>query len=517
MVVVPRYGNYAEFQESGVQRYKVNGEDMELGNNIYGGNRQDILRRMVLFCKAVNEAPWHVLCGGTLYDDKNLAFIANDWHTALLPVYLKAYYHKYRFMKYARSVLVIHNIAHQGRAPLKEDFYVDLPPDYLDLFKLYDPLGGEHFNIFAAGLRTAHRIVTVSHGYARELKTLKGGEGLHDIIIENDWKLKGIINGIDKNEWNPEVDTHLTSDGYTKYSFDTLNTGKPQCKAAIQKELGLPIRPEVPLIGFIGRLDNQKGVDFIIEASPWMVDQDVQLVMLGTGGLKDTVQPFDPHNESGLGWTFDQAGTRKLIHALGKCLLTYKEEKPSWKGIQKRGMMQDLSWDQYVKVLIAANYQEWVLRRLGSIFTSVYATVQKLKKDSWLELQFSLDDNSKLNVDFQDSPDDEEDTRSSQEYLNDLDSTKATDQTVCHKCGKKGHFTRDCWSKTLVSTYQSPFQSKPFISPQNKPELRPTKDFEAKYNKVKAKLALLSSSASAFKAPMVKNKGLIAEAYEWDE
>ncbi|GJQ97548.1 retrovirus-related pol polyprotein from transposon TNT 1-94 [Tanacetum coccineum] len=148
---------------------------------------------------------------------------------------------------------------------------------------------------------------------------------------------------------------------------------------------------------------------------------------------------------------------------------------------------------------------------------------------------------SSIVQDFQDSPDDEEDTRSSQEYLNDLEeeyqarallakskrffkkgtqrfsSTKATDQTECHKCGKKGHFARDCWSKTSVSTYQSPFQSKPLISPQHKPELRPTKDFEAKYNKVKAKLALLSSSASASKAPMVKNKGLIAEAYEWDE
>ncbi|GJR76786.1 retrovirus-related pol polyprotein from transposon TNT 1-94 [Tanacetum coccineum] len=96
-------------------------------------------------------------------------------------------------------------------------------------------------------------------------------------------------------------------------------------------------------------------------------------------------------------------------------------------------------------------------------------------------------------------------------------STKATDQTECRKCGKKGHFARDCWSKTSVSTSQSPFQIKPFSSPQHKPELRPTKDFEAKYNKVKAKLALLSSSASASKTPMVKNNGLIAEAYEWDE
>uniref|UniRef100_A0A1D1XC96 starch synthase n=1 Tax=Anthurium amnicola TaxID=1678845 RepID=A0A1D1XC96_9ARAE len=454
MVVVPRYGNYAEPQELGVRKiYKVDGQDMEVTyyhayidgvdfvfidspifrnreGNIYGGERVDILKRMVLLCKAAVEVPWLVPCGGVCYGDGNLAFIANDWHTALLPVYLKAYYRDNGLMKYTRSVLVIHNIAHQGRGPPEDYRVVDLPDHYMNLFRWYDPVGGDHFNVFAAGLKTADRVVTVSHGYAWELKTSEGGWGLHEIINENDWKLTGIVNGIDTNEWNPEVDLHLKSDGYTNYSMETLETGKPQCKAALQKELGLPVRPEVPLVGFIGRLDHQKGVDLIAEAIPWMVGQDMQLVMLGTGrrdledmlrkfdgqhrdkvrswvgfsvkmahritagadillmpsrfepcglnqlyammygtvpvvhavgGLRDTVQPFNPFDDTGLGWTFDRAETNKLINALGYCFKTYWNYKKSWEGLQRRGMSQDLSWDHaaelYEEVLVAAKYQ----------------------------------------------------------------------------------------------------------------------------------------------------------------
>ncbi|GJZ64619.1 hypothetical protein Tco_0621040 [Tanacetum coccineum] len=140
------------------------------------------------------------------------------------------------------------------------------------------------------------------------------------------------------------------------------------------------------------------------------------------------------------------------------------------------------------------------------------------------------------------SPDDEEDTRSNQEYMDSLEeeyqarallakskrffkkgtqrfsSAKATDQTECHKCDRMGYFARDCFSKISVPSYQSPFQnnSHPRLlsSLQHKPELKPSKDFEAKCNKVKAKLALLSSSASACKSSMVKNIGLVAEEYE---
>ncbi|KAG4139735.1 hypothetical protein ERO13_D07G211700v2 [Gossypium hirsutum] len=454
MVVAPRYAEYVEPQDIGVRKkYKVDGQDMEVSYfhvyidgvdfifmdtpmfrhmqyNIYAGKRQDILKRMVLFCKAAVEVPWYVPCGGVCYGDGNLVFIANDWHTALLPVYLKANYRDNGLMSFTRSILVVHNIAHQGRGPMEDFCFVGLPDHYKDLFKLYDPVGGEHFNIFAAGLKTADRVVTVSHGYAWEIRTLEGGWGLHGIINECDWKLQGIVNGIDMEDWNPQHDVHLKSDGYTNYSIETLQPGKAQCKAALQKELGLPVREDVPLIGFIGRLDHQKGVDIIAEAIPWMMDQDVQLVMLGTGrqdleellrqfegqhhdkvrgwvgfsvetahritagvdillmpsrfepcglnqlyamcygtipvvhavgGLRDTVQPFNPFEESGFGWTFDSADASKLIHALGNCLLTYREYKESWDGLRRRGMMQDLSWDnaaqKYEEVLVAAKYQ----------------------------------------------------------------------------------------------------------------------------------------------------------------
>lgn len=96
-------------------------------------------------------------------------------------------------------------------------------------------------------------------------------------------QLRGIVNGIDYAEWSPEVDPFLTADGYKNYSLKTMKQGKAACKAALQKQLGLPVKPDAPMLGFIGRLDYQKGVDFIRDSFEWLMGEGVQLVMLGSG------------------------------------------------------------------------------------------------------------------------------------------------------------------------------------------------------------------------------------------
>ena len=294
---------------------------------------------------------------------------------------------------------------------------------------MYDPIGGEHMNIMKAGLDQAHRVVAVSNGYAWECQTQEGGWGLDGVIRENNWKLRGVVNGIDINDWNPAVDVHLESDGYQKYSPSNFKEGKAACKAALQRELGLPVDPNVPLLGFIGRLDYQKGVDLIADIYPWLMSENVQLVLLGSGredlesmmrdmenqngnckawvgfsvrtahritaaadillmpsrfepcglnqlyameygtvpvvhavgGLRDTVTPFNPYENSGTGWTFECADSGAFQRALGDALYTYREHRGSFEGLQERGMACDLSWEkaaaEYEQILIEAKYQ----------------------------------------------------------------------------------------------------------------------------------------------------------------
>ncbi|PSC74906.1 granule-bound starch synthase chloroplastic amyloplastic isoform X1 [Micractinium conductrix] len=453
MCIAPRYKIYDDAWETGVRhRMKVWDSDQEVGyfhayqdgvdyvfidhpsyqtwgHEIYGGSREDVMFRCALLSKAALEAPWVVPCGGVPYGEDNLVFVANDWHTSLLPFYLQAHYRDHGKFHFARAVLVLHNVAHQGRAPMDDLQRLEVPEHYRELFRLDDPVGGEHMNIMKAGIITAHRLVAVSHGYAWECQTQEGGWGLHQVFQEHAWKLRGVVNGIDYSEWNPSSDPHLQSDGYVNYDTDTLDK-KRQCKMALQKELGLPVNADIPMLGFIGRLDYQKGVDLINDNYEWLMGEGVQLVMLGSGredletalrdmenrnkdkcrawvgfsvnmahritagcdillmpsrfepcglnqlyamaygtvpvvhavgGLRDTVKPFNPFENSGTGWTFEAADSGRFRNSLGDALLTYRQHRDSFTALQLRGMQQDLSWEHaaenYEDVLVQAKFQ----------------------------------------------------------------------------------------------------------------------------------------------------------------
>lgn len=441
MVVAPRYKEYPEAFDTGVRmKFNVLGNETEIGyfhaykdgvdvvfvdhgayhfvrDSIYSGDRSDAAFRNAMLCQAALEAVWHVPCGGVPYGDENLIFVANDWHAALLPVYLQAYYRDHGKFEFARSCFVIHNMAHQGRGPLDEFNALNLPGHYRDYFRLDDPMGGECMNIMQAGLKLATKVIAVSEGYAWEITTDMGGWGLAPTIRDfGEGKLSGIVNGIDLNEWSPDIDHHLDNDGYTRYapSAEALDQGKRQCKLALQRQLGLAERDDVPILAFIGRLDDQKGVDLIAQAEGWLMSQDVQVILLGSGradledalrgmenrhhdkcrawvgfsvemahritagadillmpsrfepcglnqlyamrygtvpvvhavgGLRDTVQQYDPFNDAGNGWTFDSAETHKLIDAMGHAISTYRDHRDAFRRIQARGFERDLGWD----------------------------------------------------------------------------------------------------------------------------------------------------------------------------
>jgi len=242
-----------------------------------------------------------------------LVFVANDWHTALLPVLLQAHYRDHAQYQFARAVLVLHNAAHQGRGPPSDaDLYAVPPGERRAAFDLDDPVGGKHSNILKAGIEAAHRVVAVSRGYAWEVQTPEGGWGLHDVLrhAAGVGKLAGIVNGIDSEEWSPSSDPFLvekeeeTKYGYRQYSLANFKQGKAACKRALQRELGLPEKPDAPLFVFIGRLDHQKGVDLILESGGWLASQGAQLVMLGSGrpDLEEALRGLENAHRDSIRW-----------------------------------------------------------------------------------------------------------------------------------------------------------------------------------------------------------------------
>ena len=198
----------------------------------------------------------------------------NDWQCALIPTYLKAVYHG-QFPK-TRCMYTIHNIEYQGWA--NASFFDDmlgLPWEYRSTLDMNNSV-----NVMKGAIETADLVTTVSETYARELMYPYYAHGLDGILANNSWKLTGITNGIDTNTFNPETAKALPA----HYNAETFQIGKAACKAALQEEVGLPVKPDVPLMVMVTRLAGHKGLDLLCYiARRLMWEEDAQLLILGTG------------------------------------------------------------------------------------------------------------------------------------------------------------------------------------------------------------------------------------------
>ncbi|MDX6355258.1 MAG: starch synthase [Streptomyces sp.] len=227
----------------------------------------DNARRFAFFALAALTALPRLVSGPVLVH-------AHDWHTALVPVYLRTTLAHEGFAAATTTVLSVHNPGYQGHFPPETVPDVGLP------WAIYNWRQLEWYgkvNFLKGGLAFTDFVTTVSPTQARELRTPGGGFGLHEVFQWLGERLVGIINGIDQREWDPARDTQITA----AYSAQHLD-GKRRCKAALQRSFGLPQRRKAPLLGMTGRLVTQKGLDLILGAHD-LLESDAQFVFLGSG------------------------------------------------------------------------------------------------------------------------------------------------------------------------------------------------------------------------------------------
>jgi starch synthase len=199
----------------------------------------------------------------------------NDWQTGLVPFLLRNERSTDPAVSAAKTVFTIHNLAYQGVFPKQVVPILGLPWDVFryEAMEFFDQL-----SFMKAGLVFADALTTVSPTYAREILTPDGGASLDAVLRHRAKDLHGILNGIDAHEWDPARDPHLPA----HFTAATLE-GKARNKAALQRELGLPVRAEAPLVGMVGRLADQKGLDLVIAALGALLGMDLQIALLGSG------------------------------------------------------------------------------------------------------------------------------------------------------------------------------------------------------------------------------------------
>ena len=336
----------------------------------------------------------------------------HDWQAALVPVFQRTLFQNTP-VGHAKTILTIHNLRFQGIYNISTiKYWTGLPDSVFNMGALKQ--GWDDANLFKGGLAYADRITTVSGTYAQEIQTGEYGEGLDGHLRFHSWKLRGIVNGIDYQMWDPATDPALA----VNYSLSNVLDHKMENKLALQKELGLEEDQGKFVIGLISRLTNQKGLDLVNAVIPQVMDGNTQVVVLGTGdreyedsfryyegaykgsfaaciqydearahriyagadallvpsrfepcgltqlnamhygtlpivretgGLKDTVEPYNDFTGEGNGFTFNRYESGLLLDAINRAKTLYFENRYHWDEIVQRDMAKDVSWENSAK------------------------------------------------------------------------------------------------------------------------------------------------------------------------
>ncbi len=261
-------------QYCGIFEARLNGVIYYLLDNQYYFKRQglyghfDDAERFAFFSRAVLE----ILPAIDFWPD---ILHVNDWQTALVPIYYTLFYGSRPEYCDIKTVFTIHNIQYQGQygMDILEDVF-GIPQDAAGLVEQDGCV-----NLMKGAIESAHKVTTVSGTYAREILDPYFSHKLDPVLRRNEWKLSGILNGIDTDGYNPETDTAI----WENYTVETVKTGKAANKAALQERLNLPKRPDVPLIGMVTRLASHKGLDLVKHIFDRLMQADVQVVLLGSG------------------------------------------------------------------------------------------------------------------------------------------------------------------------------------------------------------------------------------------
>lgn len=399
-----QYVGVLEMEYNGIKYYFIDNEFYFSGPKPYGNIFQDI-EKFAFFSKAA-------LSALPLIDFRPDIVHCHDWQTGLIPVYLKDKFHDGEFFRDMKSVITIHNLKFQGVWDVKTVMDITgLPKYYFSPDKL-EAYGDA--NYLKGGIVYADAVTTVSETYAEEIKMPFYGEGLDGLMRARANCLRGIVNGIDYDEYNPATDKYIVQN----YDARTFRKEKIKNKRALQEELGLERDDKKFMIGIVSRLTDQKGFDLINYIMDEMCQQDVQFVILGTGeeryenafrhfawkysgkvsaniyysealshkiyascdaflmpslfepcglsqlmslrygtvpivretgGLKDTVQPYNEFEGTGTGFSFKNYNAHEMFNSVKYAKDVYYNRKREWNKIIDRAMGADYSWNSSAK------------------------------------------------------------------------------------------------------------------------------------------------------------------------